>query len=124
MPKVVVGGARIELRPDGIIHAVAEKRQKHTLEDAKAITAAVREMTGGKLLPMLLDMTVTGGVESAAQKYYNEQVSVSALAVMTTSSLGRVIGNFVVGMSEGQLPVRLFGDEASAVAWLKVQPKK
>ncbi len=73
---------------------------------------------------MLLDMTVTGGVESDAQKYYNEQQSVSALAVVTTSTLGRVIGNFMVGMSSGHLPIRLFSDEESALAWLKTLPKK
>lgn len=102
---------------------VVEKTEKHSLEDAKETTAAVRQLSQGALLPMLLDMTVTGGIEPAAQEYYNQESSVSAMAIVTKSMIGRIVGNLIIGMSSAVIPTRLFGDDDSALKWLHEQPR-
>ncbi len=120
MNEVKAGQARIFLRGDGIIVVVAENTQSHTVSDAEAVLEAVDRVRGGRRMPLLLNMAGSGTLESEAQRLYNARspALVTAIGIVTTSVIGRVIANFLIAFNRGVLPTRLFNDEASAVRWL------
>ena len=125
MAEVLVGGTRVFARPDGIIQVVGVERRKQSLDDAKSVVSAIRSLAGERRVLMLLDITVTSGLETEAQRYYNQEGKqfADAIAVVTSSTIGRIIANFAIAANEGVLPMRLFNEVAPAVAWLHAHAK-
>jgi SpoIIAA-like len=124
MPDILAGGARVFVRADRILEVESTERRKQTLADAQAIIGALRQLAAGRRVQVLIDIRATGGVDGDAQRHYNTEARTfaTAVALVTSSTLGRIIANFVMAANEGVLPVRLFNDEASAVEWLKQHP--
>jgi hypothetical protein len=59
--------------------------------------------------------------DRAARAWYaspNTGKHVCAVALLVGSPLSRIIGNFFMGLNKPPFPVRIFGDEAEALAWL------
>lgn len=111
---------RMWLRPDGVVHLVWAPAIELHLEDAIASVKAMTTLTGGKRSPLLVDASTVGTQDRAAR---NEFVSrgdlVSGVALIVTTPLSRLMGNFFIAVSKPVVATRLFEDEASAVAWLK-----
>ncbi len=126
MAEPLVGGTRTFLRPDGIVHVVCVERKKHSLADARAVIAAIRSLAAGRKILLLLDITITLGLDADARDHYNEEAKsfATAIAIVTSSTIGRVIANFIVGLNEGVFPIRLFKEEEAAVSWLRDHPAR
>ena len=108
------------LRPDGIVHLVLASGTVLTLEDAVAAVAAVTRLTGGRRSPLLVDVRDAGQVDRAGRQELSRQEKVvSAVAAIVGTPLSRMMGNLIINVSRPQMPVRLFDDEASALAWLQ-----
>ncbi len=111
---------RMWLRPDGIVHLVWAPMIELHLEDAIASAGAMSTLTGGKRAPLLVDASTVGSQDRAAR---NEFVSrgdlVAGVALIVTTPLSRLMGNFFIAVSKPVVATRLFDDEESAVAWLK-----
>ena len=122
----LVGGMRVRVRPDDIVEITSLEARKHHLDDAQDVVATIQRLTRGKRARVLLDLNVTGGLETDARDYYKREGPgfATAIAVVTANFLGRVVGNLIVTSHEGLVPVRLFDDEASAVAWLEEHPMR
>jgi hypothetical protein len=43
----------------------------------------------------------------------------TALAMVTTSVLGRIVANLLMGLSSTPIPMRLFSNEQAALMWLR-----
>jgi hypothetical protein len=59
------------------------------------------------------------------RSYYTSEAAfraLSAVAIVTKSTLGRIIGNLMIGMNTSATPLRLFEDDESALAWLVAGP--
>ena len=111
---------RLWLRPDGIVHLVLASGTVLTLEDAVAAVAAVTRLTGGRRSPLLVDVRDAGQVDRAGRHELSRQEKVvSAVAAIVGTPLSRMMGNLIINVSRPQMPVRLFDDEASALAWLQ-----
>lgn len=111
---------RMWLRPDGIVHLVLASGTVLTVEDAVAAVAAVTRLTGGRRSPLLVDVRDAGQVDRAGRLELSRQEKVvSAVAAIVGTPLSRMMGNLIINVSRPQMPVRLFDDEASAVAWLQ-----
>jgi hypothetical protein len=112
---------RMQLRPDGIVHLVVASRTVITLEDAIGAVAAVTQLTGGRRSPLLVDAHDAGQMDRAGRRLElsSEEKVVSAVAVIVGTPLSRMMGNLFINVSKPQMPVRLFDDEASALAWLQ-----
>ncbi len=111
---------RLWLRPDGIVHLVLASGTVLTLEDAVAAVAAVTRLTGGRRSPLLVDVRDAGQVDRAGRQELSRQEKVvSAVAAIVGTPLSRMMGNLIINVSRPQMPVRLFDDEASALAWLQ-----
>ena len=110
---------RMWLRPDGIVQMAWLNRAASDLEDATAAISAMNELTGGRRSPLLVDLH-DGGQQTrpARLEFARRDDLVSAVALIVSTPLGRIMGNFYIRVSRPPYPVRLFDDEASALAWL------
>ncbi len=111
---------RMWLRPDGIVQLVWAPMRELRLEDAVASIKALSTITGGQRAPLLVDASAIGSQDRSAR---NEFVSrgdlVSGVALIVTTPLSRLMGNFFVAVSKPMVETRLFEDEDAAAEWLR-----
>jgi len=119
---IVTRTTRHCLQADGILRSTALLGAGQSLAEAKENAAAMTALAGGKRRPVLLDL---GGVRKplnrdARQFYQGPELAMvaSATAVLISSPVSRVVGNFVLGASPPRMPTRLFTREEDALAWL------
>ena len=111
---------RMWLRPDGIVQLVFTSRVATDLADALAAIDAMTELTGGRRSPVLVDMHGSGSLDrSARSEAARLGDAVSAVALIVDTPLSRALGTFFLRVNKPPFPVRLFDNEASAVAWLR-----
>jgi hypothetical protein len=111
---------RIWLRPDGMVQLVLAPQVPIGLEDAAAATEAMARLTGGRRRPLLVNTRDSGPLDRPARTEFTSRVDlVSAVALVVGAPLSRMMGNFFLNVSRPEYPVRLFDDEASALAWLQ-----
>ena len=111
---------RMWLRPDGIVQVVWVPRTTVHLEDATATLDAMARLTGGRRSPLLVDMRDTGPQDRRTRAEWTSRTGLqSAVALIVGTPLSRMLGNLLLMITRPQFPVRLFDNEASAVAWLK-----
>ena len=109
------------LREDGIVETRAREdwSGREDVHHAKENMKAVIEISGGQLRPTL-NFLPDHSVSNAAQEYYkNHPVAAVAAALVTTSAVQRILGNFLMKFINRKLPTRMFDDERSAVGWLR-----
>jgi hypothetical protein len=108
------------LRPDGIVQIVWAPAGVMNYEDAVAALDAIAKLTGGKRRPLLVDAHDAGPQDRAARsEFARRNEIVSAIAILCSTPLSRVTGNFFIAVSKPVSPTKLFNDESSAVAWLR-----
>jgi hypothetical protein len=108
------------LRPDGIVQLVWASRAAMGLEHAVAATEAMTRLNNGRRRPLLVDAHDAGPQDRPARMEFARRGDlVSAVALLVEAPLSRMMGNFFLSVSKPVAPTRLFGDEASAVAWLQ-----
>ncbi len=111
---------RMWLRPDGIVELVWAPRAAMGLDDALAATDAMRQLTGGRRSPLLVDTRDAGSQDRPARtEFVRRGDLVSAVALLVGTPLSRMMGNFFLSVSKPMAPTRLFADETSALAWLQ-----
>jgi hypothetical protein len=110
------------LGDDGILRAIMVPGVEENLETAIANVAAGIEVAGGQKRPLLLDISQVKSMNKQARDYYansdKRDGAELAIALLVKSALGRVIGNFFVGLNKSSLPTRLFTNEKEALDWL------
>ncbi len=110
---------RVWLRPDGIIQVVWQPGAPTGLEDVVASADAVDTLAGGHQHPLMVDARDGAALDRGARMELGRRDEfVSAIAVIVNTPLGRMTGNIFLAKSKPTPPMRLFGDEASALAWL------
>ena len=111
---------RMWWRPDGIVVVVWVPRITASLEDATACVEAMARLTGGRRCPLLVNMLDTGPQDRKTRAEWTRRSDLlSAVALVVSTPLSRVVGNLFLSVSRPPFPVRLFDNEASALTWLK-----
>ncbi len=111
---------RMWLRSDGIVQLVWAPGSVIVLEDAVAAIQAVTSLSGERRRPMLVDVHQAGQVDRAARGELSSGGDVvSAVGAIVGTPLSRMMGNLIINVSRPQVPMRLFDDEATAIAWLR-----
>lgn len=122
---ILTSTSRIWLGEDGFIHLRPHARREQTLADAVENVAAIRTVQGGVARPLLIHFEDAAPQTAECRSYYASPETgrgVIAVAIVTASVLGRIVGNLMMGMSHSsKVPVRLFDQEAAASTWLKAQ---
>jgi len=116
--------ARVWLGEDGIIRIRAQGRQREELEDAIANVGAVARVAQGVKRPLLVDLSDAGPQSNECRDHYmcaESKKDITAMGIVTSSLLGRIVGNMILGSNRTSVPVRLFPSEAAALAWLENQ---
>jgi hypothetical protein len=117
-----IRGARLWLGEDGIFRFIHVPGSVLALEDAREIMAGYLQLYEGKRRPALIDMRNLKSFDREARKYFageEARQTVRAQAIVVGSPVSRVLGNFYLGLSPPQTPIRLFTSEDEALEWLK-----
>ncbi len=81
----------------------------------------VRDIVSKAQTRVLIDMTAIPEISKEARDYFaNERTSSiqRATALLISSPVSRVIGNFFMGLNKPISPTRLFTDPQKAIQWL------
>lgn len=92
------------------------------LEHAKENTRKVLELSGDQVYPILVDIRKIRSISKEARDHFSmrgRKPGVVAIAMLVSSPLSRIIGNFFLGLNQPVVPTKLFSDEESAVKWIK-----
>jgi hypothetical protein len=104
----------------GILRFVYDRGAVCTLEQAKENVRIQLEASGGKIVPILCDISTVKVVDHESRKYYAESPYFRALALVTASPIGNFIGNiFLAVYGKRETPTKLFTSESEAINWLK-----
>jgi hypothetical protein len=110
------------LGKDGIARAVAPAGAEDTLEKAKASLEEIRKVCGGKRRPIVVDIRWIKSATLEARKFWGSEALaevVAATALLVSTPVSRVLGNFYIGLNRMHVPTRMFTDEAEALEWLQ-----
>ncbi|MGZ3864291.1 MAG: STAS/SEC14 domain-containing protein [Bacteroidia bacterium] len=102
------------------------KPQARTLEATKNAFKLIGEVTGGKTVYLLSEISSAGQGShevrefsiAAAPKHFK------AMALITSSSFGALLGNMFLSLSRQPIPMKLFKEEKEAREWLDLHLRK
>mgnify|MGYP002777813040 FL=1 len=114
---------QIWLGEDGVIRAVVHPGLVTNLEDAQENVRGFARVAGGVRRLAIIDMRAhAASATREAREYYagpeNAKV-VLAVALLVRSSVGRLIGNFFLGINKTTFPLKLFAEPEPALEWLR-----
>jgi len=91
------------------------------LEEARAVDADIKALDRGKVRS-LVDLREVESIDRPAREFFMDQnAGYHAVALVVGSPSTKMLANFFMGLKRGPIPVRMFTDEADAVAWLQAQ---
>lgn len=70
---------------------------------------------------IMIDLNNVKFITRDVRKYFSEQTLknfVSAVVIITKSSMSKVMANFLLGINKPLMSIKLFVDEESAIHWL------
>lgn len=96
-----------------------------TIEDARACTEVMKNLTGGVPRPFFGDFSKMKSQTKECRDYYAQNPqhlqTYSAVALLVKGAFSRVLANFFLGLNKPPKPTQLFNDQAKAIAWLETQ---
>ena len=115
--------ADVTLRSDGIL-ASRTKPVAQALADAEEVIRSAKTLTRGGLVPFLLDIRHSKGVDREARNYYSLPTSLefaARIAILVGSKFSSLLGNTALLLFRrgSPVPMRIFSHESEAVSWLK-----
>lgn len=93
-----------------------------TLEDGKESTRISAEMVNHTPRPLLCDLTNVVKMTQDCRRHFagpEHAKTFSKAALIVTSPISRIIGNFFLGLNKPLKPTRLFTNKEDALLWLK-----
>lgn len=109
------------LDPRGFIVSRVSPLAEVELEHAKRNTGRVHELSGDQVYPILVDIRKIRSISKEARDHFSmrgRKPGVVAIAMLVSSPLSRIIGNFYLGLNQPAVPTRLFSDEKMAIEWI------
>jgi hypothetical protein len=106
---------------DGIMWSISKKRPPQTIEQARDSIDRLKEITNNKKVCMLIDVTNTSESSRELRDYAAEELPklVKAIAMVSSSALGKMLANLFFSLKSQPYPVKMFNDEKEALAWLR-----
>jgi|ERR1051326_1859063 hypothetical protein len=105
---------------DGVLNSVT-KNVPRTLEETKKHIRFVKEITHGKPICLIADVSHSGYMDRETREYARKEFPkvYKAMAFVTSSPLGKMISNILSGLTHPAMPVKTFTSEAAARKWIK-----
>lgn len=106
---------------DGILYSVSKKVPPISHEENKKIIEEFKRLSGGKKFCMLLDVTHAAPSDKEDREFAAREFPsiVKAMALVSGSPLGRMVGNLFFAAKPPPYPARMFSSEKEAKDWLK-----
>ena len=107
---------------EGIVIIINRGQSIHNLEQAKANIATVLSITDGRPELLLIDITAIKSLSKEAREEYakaGDSYGVKAVAIVTNSGIGKILGNFFISFDKPVVPTKLFNSDSAAKEWLQ-----
>jgi len=89
--------------------------------DALALMKRARELSGGRILPLLVEMTGVAWIDQGALKAFAGTWPLTRAAVVGTSPVDQTLADFYMGRHKPAHPTRYFTSMDEAMAWLRAE---
>lgn len=101
--------------------SISKKRPPQTVEQARESIERLKEITGNKKVCMLIDVSNTAESSRELRDYVAEELPklVKAIAMVSSSALGKMLANLFFSLKSQPYPVKMFNNEKEALAWLR-----
>ncbi len=122
MKKKEISAFTTWLGADGIVRTVVKPGAEITIKEAIENTELVRSVSRDSIRPLLVDTRNIRSISKEARDHFamkGRKGGVNSIAMLTSSSVSKIIGNFFLGLNKPTVPTRLFLQENEAVKWLK-----
>ncbi len=119
---IETSASRLWLDEDGILRAVNHPGCHFDLQSALENTQTARSLLAGRKAPIAVDLRGTLSISKEVREYYSSSEGMDdtlATALIVDSPVGRIIGNFFIGMNKPGIPVKIFDSEDKAIQWLR-----
>lgn len=106
---------------DNILYIECHPKTTMTIEEGHLSTEKATELIQGVPIPMLCDLTNVVKMSQDCRKHFAgpEHAQVfTKCALLITSPISRIIGNFFLGANKPLKPTRLFTNKKEALKWL------
>lgn len=93
-----------------------------TLEDGQESTRVSAELIGNEPRPLLCDLTNVVRMTQECRKHFagpEHAKTFTKAALIVTSPISKMIGNFFLGLNKPLKPTRLFTNKEDGLKWLK-----
>ncbi|MCK4760934.1 MAG: hypothetical protein KAW12_01955 [Candidatus Aminicenantes bacterium] len=114
--------AKVWLNEENICCVEHSPNAEIALAEMKENAAAVYNVIGGKISPVLVDIREVKYITREARSYVSSEKALKAAlaqAFLIGSPVSRVIGNFFLGINKTPFPTKLFTSKEKALSWLR-----
>lgn len=105
----------------GILCSISKKVKPQSLEETKMIVNDFRKLIGDRKVCLLLDVTNSSEASKEVRDYAAVEFPkfVKAMALISKSALGKMLGNLFFSVKSQPYPSKIFNDEKEAKEWLQ-----
>ena len=111
------------VREDDIVCNQVIPNAELVLEDAVDGVENYYKLSKENRLPLIVDIRKIHSISAEARAHFSRErlndFPPPGTAILISSAVSKVIGNFFIGLNRLAIPTKLFTDENKAVAWLK-----
>lgn len=111
--------AALDFEDEWILRITLRPGSQVTAADGISVRERFLTLTGGAGCAVLLQVTGVERVSREAVRVFSEAVTVTAFAILGSTSVDRVIAHGRRGLPLPQCPTRYFTDQQEALAWLR-----
>ena len=106
--------------PEGILYSYS-KSTRRTVENIRHNIALVKQITGGKKVPLVIYLANSPMPDRETRKFSAEQLPnvYTAMAMISKGGLGQFIMNLLFKFRQPSIPMKTFSEETEAVEWVK-----
>lgn len=118
---------KFTIGPDDILRTECFPNTVMTLEDGKESTRISAEMVNFEAQPLLCDLSNVIKMTQECRRHFasaEHAATFSKCALIVTSPVSMIIGNFFIGLNKPLKPTRLFTNKEEGLKWLKESCKK
>ena len=106
---------------DNIIYTEVKLNAIIDVEAARENTRMVRQLSGEKKYPLLVDLNNIKSITKEAREHFSmkgREPYINSLAMVIKSPISRMIGNYFINLSSPIVPTKLFNSKEKAIKWL------
>lgn len=106
---------------NGIVCSISKKSKPQSLAEVKDIMATFKSMIGDKKICLLADTTNSSESTKEVRDYVALEFPkfIKAIAILSESSLGKMLANLFFKLKAQPYPTKMFNDEKEAKKWLQ-----